>query len=178
METNILKKIGSITNADLILKGSEKEAYLQFVESGGFVKMREDILLKIEDDKYYLRLERTRLERLQKESKHIEVIREAIFQFDCLQDENHNWQIELSKLCGLENILERQDYTAENVRKILQSLYDYLKEKNKFDAHYELLHSNLKDEKILFKMELINRLRAYKSRVRNRFIRKIFKWFV
>lgn len=176
-----MNKVGSVKEADLILKGKEKEAYLEFLESGGFAHMRANLIEQTErNDKHYKELDET-YEKAYSRLKEYEVIYEVINKLDWpgYDHDNGKWHDTISELCGLEDHIKTNYHLGYT--KVFENLYKYLKVKKKgmtleekFNKQYKLLHENLAEDKRLMKIEYKQKLVRWQSTFWRRVFKKLF----
>ena len=170
----------NVKEADLVLKGKEKEAYLEFLEAGGFAEMKNNIFKELEHKQYIIAKEYKELS----EYRHIKSALHTILYT--------GWNTNSEKNPSLGDYVELfwsnrgsgtiDDTSVEYYTIIFKEFLAYLTERKKKDSleeefkeHYKLLNANMYNEKELVKMEYKIKLKTYKDKVRKSFWRKILK---
>ena len=180
----------NIKDTDLLLKGKEKDAYLEFLEVGGYKKMREDALREIEyekreiEDKLYELWEMKLIKGIIEESSYDRKKEEwkmSILDLilNNLRDVNERGEtVEWHDDSSAKRIVEELRYSSgKNKEAGYRIVFDHLRkglEKyNYFNKEYDLLHKNIKEDKELARLEYFRKLSRYKIRVRKSITRKI-----
>lgn len=161
-------KIGSVENADIILKRKEKDAYLEFLEHGGYAKMRDLEMAKLEDKRRVIEHEAMQI-------KPFEIIRDA-YQKVSKMDEYRMCFHKAKKIDSIFFRMQGKEITdyLEAIN-IFKKLGDYLNDKESLDNHMFKINTKLKIKKEQIETEYKNKLEKYKQKVRKSFWRKVFK---
>lgn len=196
-----VNKVGSVKNADIVLKGEEKEAYLQFVEEGGYAEMRKNIFKDLEKEKGELWEEQHKLSKkemnIREKMEKLElysIIRNAIEKMKAPNEDELDGEVlrfNYNFIRGISTTLRLDKKWSYNNRGEIIKYYnelffefnEYLLNKKalsevekEFDEHYKLLHKNLAKDKLLTEIEYNNKLKKYKNKVRKSFLRRFVLW--